>query len=172
MRFFPMAAFLLALPLLGMARFARADAGPALLRTARNALAKGDIDRALTLVDKSIAKDPKNAEAHLLRGVIHETQHKPKEAVADFDEAIRLDPKLAEAYDRRGSEHFKLGHIKESIADFDKFLELKPEATPGHWRRGISYYYAGRFDEGRKQFGAYEKVDTNDGENAVWHFIR
>jgi lipoprotein NlpI len=37
--------------------------------------------------------------------------------------------------------------------------------------RGISYYYAGRFEEGRKQFGAYEAVDTNDVENAVWHFL-
>ncbi|HMC63788.1 MAG TPA: tetratricopeptide repeat protein, partial [Gemmataceae bacterium] len=157
--------------LLGMARSAPADAGPALLRAAKNALAKGELDRALTLVDKSISKDPKNAEAYLVRGIIHESQQRHKEAVADFDQAIKLDRKLAEAYQRRGQEHFKLGHIKESIDDFDRYLELQPEKAPGHWQRGISYYYAGRFDEGRKQFAAYENVDTNDVENAVWHFI-
>src|SRR5262249_27176654 len=27
------------------------------------------------------------------------------------------------------------------------------------------------YDEGRKQFEGYEKVDTNDVENAVWHFL-
>src|SRR5262249_9071705 len=46
-----------------------------------------------------------------------------------------------------------------------------PEQRPGHWRRGITCYYAGQFDEGRKQFEGYEKVDTNDVENAVWHFL-
>src|SRR5262249_24851644 len=34
-----------------------------------------------------------------------------------------------------------------------------------------SLYYAGRFDEGRRQFEGYEKVDANDVENAVWHFL-
>jgi lipoprotein NlpI len=37
--------------------------------------------------------------------------------------------------------------------------------------RGISYYYVGRYEEGRRQFAAYEKVDTNDVENAVWHYL-
>ena len=30
---------------------------------------------------------------------------------------------------------------------------------------------SGRYDEGRRQFEGYEKVDTNDVENAVWHFL-
>ncbi len=37
--------------------------------------------------------------------------------------------------------------------------------------RGISLYYAGRYEDGRKQFAGYEKVDTNDVENAVWHYL-
>src|SRR5262249_31316097 len=40
-----------------------------------------------------------------------------------------------------------------------------------HWKRGITCYYLGKFDEGKKQFEGYEKVDTNDVENAVWHFL-
>ena len=37
--------------------------------------------------------------------------------------------------------------------------------------RGISLYYAGRYADGCKQFEGYEKVDTNDVENAVWHYL-
>jgi lipoprotein NlpI len=84
---------------------------------------------------------------------------------------VTLDPKLAEAYNHRGSERFKLGQIRESIADFDRYLELKPQETPGHWKRGISYYYAGRYEEGARQFEGYEKIDTNDVENAVWRYL-
>lgn len=96
---------------------------------------------------------------------------KNEEALAAVNEVLRADPKSAEAIDFRGSLHFKLGRIKESVTDFNRYLELKPDQRDGHWRRGISLYYAGEYDEGRKQFEGYEKVDTNDVENAVWHFL-
>jgi lipoprotein NlpI len=142
-----------------------------LLKKGRAALAKGQAKEALELANKAVAADPKNAEAHLFRGIVHETLDEHTEAIADFDKVVVLNPKAASAYDHRGSEHFKLGHIAESLADFDRFLELRPEEKPGHWKRGISLYYLGKFDEGRKQFKAYEEKDTNDVENAVWHYL-
>jgi lipoprotein NlpI len=147
-----------------------ADA-PTLVKDARAALAKQDLDKALTLATRAIADDPKNADTHLLRGQIHAVQQRHSEAIRDFDKCIQLDPKSALAYDHRGSEHFKLGHIAESIQDFDKYLAMRPEEVPGHWRRGISYYYARRFEDGKKQFEVYEKIDTNDVENAVWRYL-
>jgi lipoprotein NlpI len=142
-----------------------------LLKAAQSALKKGQADEALALASKAVEKDPKNARAHLLRGMVRDRVGKHADAIADFDQVLRLDPQLAEAFDERGSAYFKLGKIKESLADFDRFLELRPAERAGHWRRGIALYYAGRFDEGRKQFEAYEKVDANDVENAVWQFI-
>lgn len=147
------------------------DAAGALIAKAREALSKGQPKEALALATKAIEVDAKNPQLFEFRAQVHASMQHHTEAVADFSKCIALDPRAAEVYDHRGSEHFKLGQIAESIADFDKFIELKPEAEPGHWRRGISYYYAGRFDEGRKQFQGYEKVDTNDVENAVWCFI-
>jgi lipoprotein NlpI len=141
------------------------------IRQSLTALAKHDADKALEFAVKAVAADPKNAEALYARGAARAALHKPADAVADFDKALELDPKKVEIYDRRGSEQFKRGLFKESVADFDRFLEAKPDEKPGHWRRGISLYYVGRFDDGRKQFAAYEKVDTNDVENAVWHFL-
>ncbi|MCS6851431.1 MAG: tetratricopeptide repeat protein [Gemmataceae bacterium] len=142
-----------------------------LLEEARAALAGGKTDEALKLADRAVAQAPDDARAIFLRGVIRAARREPAEAIRDFDKAIAVDPKLADAYDRRGSEHFKLGHIREALADFDRYLELQPQEKNGHWRRGIALYYAGRFDEGRQQFEAYQKVDTNDVENAVWHFL-
>jgi lipoprotein NlpI len=94
-----------------------------------------------------------------------------EEAVKLATQAIESDPKFVDAYDLRGSANFMLGRIKESAADFDKVIELRPDSFPGHWRRGITLYYAGRYEDGRKQFEGYEKVDTNDVENAVWHYL-
>jgi lipoprotein NlpI len=141
------------------------------LTQARRAWQGRDADKALELAGKAIAADPKDARAHLLRGTIHEALSRHLEAVADFNKCLQLDPACAEAFDRRGSEQFKLGRVAESLADFDRYLKLRPGATAGHWKRGISLYYLGRYDDGRKQFEGYEKVDTNDVENAVWHFL-
>src|SRR5262249_18929148 len=148
-----------------------AETGDGLLQDARAAFQKGKTDGAIALAGKAIQLDPKNPKSYLARGQFYAAVRKPREAIADFTKVINLDAASAEAYSLRGGEHFKLGHIKQSIADFDKQIALQPADKAGHWRRGISYYYAGRFEDGRKQFEGYEAVDTNDVENAVWHFL-
>jgi lipoprotein NlpI len=172
MRFSTIATLFLCISFCGVSPLAAgADDVNDLLKKGRAALAKGQAKEALELANKAVTVDPKNAEVHLFRGIVHETLDEHAEAIADFDRVVVLNPKTASAFDHRGSEHFKLGHLAESLADFDRFLELRPEEKPGHWKRGISLYYLGKFDEGRKQFKAYEEKDTNDVENAVWHYL-
>ena len=151
--------------------FVAAETADELLKEAQAALEKGQVKDAERLAGKAVEQEPKSARARYVRALTRAAAGKHEEAIGDFDKAIELDGKLAEAYDFRGSEYFKLGKIKESLADFDKFLELRPEERNGHWRRGITLYYAGRFEDGRKQFEGYEKVDTNDVENAAWHYL-
>ncbi len=136
-----------------------------------DALHKGDADKALELAEKAVAAEPDAAQPLYVRGLAKAALHRPTDAVADYDQALKIDPKKVEIYDSRGSEQFKLGRFAESVADFDRYLEAVPKQAPGHWRRGISLYYAGCYDDGRKQFAAYEQVDRNDVENAVWHFL-
>jgi len=142
-----------------------------LVAEARGALEQGDPAKALGLADRLIATDRKNPQSWLVRGLAHAAVANHLEAVADYTWVVTLDPQAANAYDLRGSEQFKQGQIAESIRDFDKYLELEPQQEPHHWRRGISYYYAGKYDAGAKQFAAYQTVDDNDVENAVWRFL-
>jgi lipoprotein NlpI len=156
---------------LALVPIAGCDTPDDLLAQAQALWKKGEKEKALEAAGKAIAADPKDTRGHLLRGSMYEALQRHDEAVADFSKCLELDPKCAEAFNRRGSEQFKRGKIAESLADFDRFLALRPEERPGHWKRGITLYYAGKFEEGRKQFEGYEKVDTNDVENAVWHFL-
>jgi lipoprotein NlpI len=87
------------------------------------------------------------------------------------NQALEADGKYAEAYDLRGTVHFKMGKIRESLADFDKFIELTPKAGAGHWRRGLTLYSADKFAEGVAQFTSSDKVEPEDVENAIWHFL-
>jgi lipoprotein NlpI len=155
----------------GAAAAARADQVDELLTRARVAARADRLDEALKLAERAVALNDKHAESYNVRGLIYARLRQPAKAVADFDRSLGLDPRAAEVYDHRGSEQFKLGKIAAAVADFDKYLELMPNEKPGHWRRGIALYYAGRFKDGAEQFAAYERVDTNDVENAVWHHL-
>jgi lipoprotein NlpI len=126
-----------------------------------------DLDRA----EAAVSADPKNPDAWQKLAKARADHRQPEKAVEACDKVLELDPKRIAIFDLRGGELFKLGKFKESVADFDKYLEARPDEKPGHWRRGISLYYAGQYDEGKKQFVGYEKVDSNDVENAVWHWL-
>ena len=72
---------------------------------------------------------------------------------------------------QQGVENFYAGKIDTSIDDFDAFLAVFPERKPHHWQRGISLYYADRFVDGKRQFEIHQNVNSQDVENAVWHFL-
>lgn len=99
----------------------------------------------------------------------------------DFDKVIELTPGIegeskwkrvrATALQRRGEERFFEGEIAGSIADFDAFVALFPDQDPHHWQRGLAYYYAEEYQKGKAQFERHQTVNTQDVENAVWHFL-
>jgi len=66
---------------------------------------------------------------------------------------------------------FRAGRIEESVAGFDRLVKLAPSALPQLWQRGIALYYAGRFKDCRAQFESHRTVNSNDVENAAWHFL-
>ena len=142
-----------------------------LLNQAHAAHQKGEHAQAVSFANRAVAAAPTNARCYYVRGRIYAESREAAKAVADFERVLGMEPRAPGVYQLRGVEHFKLGHFKESIADFDRYIELVPKERPHHWRRGISCYYAGRYEEGRKQFELHQTVNSNDVENAVWHYL-
>ena len=99
----------------------------------------------------------------------------------NYDEAIRLTEGAvaeteagqirASALQRRGESRFFEADVKGSIADFDEVIKMEPSRDPYHWQRGLCYYYAEEYQKGKEQFERHQTVNTQDVENAVWHFI-
>src|SRR5947208_12467845 len=157
--------------ILPLASGAADNEGDELLNRAGVSFAKGNREDAIELATKAIEAEPKNAKAHYVRGRFYAEVRQPQKAVKDLDRALALDPTAALAYYHRGTENFKLGRIKESAADFDKFIDLSPDQAAKLWQRGISLYYAGRYEDGQRQFELHQTINSNDVENAVWHFL-
>lgn len=150
---------------------AEAPSAVAWLAQAQQAFRKGDLGQASDLAAKALEVDPKSDQALYFRGRISETQKNYAKAVTDYSRVIELQPGSADGFQARGACYFRMGEIAKSISDFDQVIKLAPSQEPYHWQRGISHYYAGRFADGRKQFELHQRVNGNDVENAVWHFL-
>jgi lipoprotein NlpI len=134
-------------------------------------LSKDDYSQALAKATEEIKADSKQAGSWLRRAKLYDSHREHAKAASDYSEVIKLDPKNPNPWQLRGEANFRAGKIVESIQDFDKVLNLVPDRKPYHWQRGISLYYAGRFGEGKQQFELHQTVNSNDVENAVWHFL-
>lgn len=141
------------------------------LEKARQALGKREFAEAVRLASEAISEDAENPAAFLIRAAALEGARDFAAAAADFDQVLKLQGESAQLLRRRGAAWFRAGDVAAALADWDREIELKPAAMPDHWMRGIALYYVGRFAEGAEQFGAYQTVDGNDVENAVWHFL-
>ena len=142
-----------------------------LLNDAQAALRAGDSAKAISLANNAVTAAPTNAQVYWVRGRIHASQKNHHQAITDLTTVLKLEPRAPEVLQQRGFERFKVGSFDEAIADFDAAIQFVPKQEPYHWQRGIAQYYAGRYDDGRKQFELHQTVNSNDVENAVWHFI-
>lgn len=131
----------------------------------------GQVTNALALVAEGLKADPKSARLWNMQAHMRALRGEREAAIADLTEAIRLEPQSAPLWQERAKLRFRLNRIHEAVGDFDRAIRLRPEAEPYNWERGIALYYAGYFSDGRRQFESHQTVNSNDVENAVWHFL-
>ncbi len=70
-----------------------------------------------------------------------------------------------------GTRAFMAGNMGEALRQWDRQIAEDPSAGPHHWQRGLALYYAGRYKDGRVQFEEHQVVNSQDVENAAWHFL-
>lgn len=142
-----------------------------ILDEAQTAYAKRDMGQALSLINKAMKLEPRNASPYFARARLYSAQGDSEKAIQDFDRVLELDPGQGDVYQLRGIERFRQGHAADAVVDFNKYLTLNPTQAPYHWQRGIALYYTEQFAEGKQQFEQHQKVNPQDVENAAWHFF-
>lgn len=141
-----------------------------LLNQAQVESLKGNHSNALALANQAIQLAPTNAQGFYVRGRIQSGGGDRTNALADFNRVLQMEPRAGQVYEHRGLEYFRLGRFKEALDDFDTFLHYQPKSAPFFWQKGVACYFAGRFEDARKQFELHRLVNSNDVQNAVWHF--
>lgn len=83
----------------------------------------GQLEEALTYIDRIIEIDPDQAEVWVNRGIVNTLLEKLEDALIDYTQAIELNDNMARAYDGRGTVKSLLSRREDAIKDYDEALK-------------------------------------------------
>lgn len=135
---------------------------PIQLVTGEYLLAARKVSDALARADAVLAKDPKNIEAHILRGNALGGLDQLEDALAEMEEALRLDPVRGATYTHLGLVESARGELEAAEAAFKRAVELAPTQVGGHLALANFYWAAGRLTEAEKALEAASALDPDD----------
>ena len=110
----------------------------------------GDLQKAEEIYRSVLNRDPLNAEALHLLGVISYQGGKNGIAVDLITKALDIKPDYAEAHNNLGNALHGLGKLDEAAASYRRALEIKPDYAEAHYNLGVALQDLGELDEAFK----------------------
>lgn len=117
-----------------------ADTTGVMIERARMLSDRHRTDEALNMLDSILAKEPKNAEAHYLKGVAFEQQADLSKAKSAYDACLTSSPNYATALNNRGVVHGKLGDMEAAVEDLAKAVEIDPQDAVAWSNLGLAQH--------------------------------
>jgi tetratricopeptide (TPR) repeat protein len=132
---------------------------------------RGEYDRALADLDQAIALDPKNVEAHRMRGQALTSLMRNEESVVAITEALRLQPGDTWLHMERAGPALVSGQFALARDDLDIALGGQFKNSP-FWRiRGAAHYALEAFAEAGEDFTHDIKLEPAPTALTVWRFL-
>jgi tetratricopeptide (TPR) repeat protein len=132
--------------------------------TAQELLLAGELERAITELDKAISIDPDYIEYYLNRGSVYRQLGNYESALNDFDKAIDRASdqmlQLAGYYERAVLYHL-CNHYEQAIADYTRVIALHPKFPVAYVNRGIAYEEWGKIQEAIADFQRFIKLSKD-----------
>lgn len=117
---------------------------PAELREeARAAAAAGDLERAQELVERSLARAPRDAAGHRLCAAIHVLRGRRDLAVVGYERALAIDPTDAAVLYELGTLHLDDGDPLRAARLLEEAVRLRPDHAPSFNNLGKAYFLVG-----------------------------
>ena len=86
-----------------------------------------DLHQVESLLQKSVALDPKLAEAHVQLGNLYADQHEYAKSIPEYTRALELNPNLPDAHYRLGQDYVHLGQKDRAQGEFEIYQRLRAE---------------------------------------------
>ncbi len=123
---------------------------------------KGQVDRALALLQTALAIYPNYAEAHNNLGNIFDEKGQANEAMAEYQKALELNPNYAQAHYNLGRNLEQKGQLDEAMNQFQMALAIDPYYASAHHNLGNILAQKGQLDEASEQFQAALAFNPNE----------
>lgn len=140
-----------------------------LIGAARQALQKGELDRAMKLAKLATKKAPSRAAAWNTLGRVQLKRGARKDAIASFGQAVQLNPSSSHAQNNLGLALIYDGQFEEAVDALEEATQLEP--VEGYmWNNlGMAYEHLDRLDDARE---AYKQAMELKGDRAKDNFAR
>lgn len=133
-----------------------------LLEKARKAMQEERFEEAILLLNKSIDKNPKNADAFNARGVALFELGKHNDALLDYQQAIELAPQNYKPYFNRAELYRTLKQQEEALKDYEQAIKLAPEVADLYLNRGVLFYEKAKLEEAMVDFEKATQLAPNN----------
>lgn len=101
---------------------------------------KGDWEKGLADLDRSIAMNPNNPNFRYNKGVELVRKGETSAGLSEFDQAIAMGGKYPTYFFTRGIVLFALGQTDRAIRDFDEAIRRQPDRADYYSGRGLARY--------------------------------
>jgi tetratricopeptide (TPR) repeat protein len=86
-----------------------------------------DLGQVESLLQKSVALDPKLAEAHVQLGNLYADQHEYAKSIPEYTKALESNPNLPDAHYRLGQDYVHVGQKDRAQAEFEVYQKLRAQ---------------------------------------------
>ena len=114
-------------------------------------LAAGQYTKAIEQADRVLAKEPDNADAHILKAAIDTGMKRVDDAVSELNTAVQIDPGRSSSFANLATlESLRPQQSAEAEANFKKSIELDPKSTSVRMNLASFYDASKRFSDGER----------------------
>jgi tetratricopeptide (TPR) repeat protein/beta-lactamase regulating signal transducer with metallopeptidase domain len=120
---------------------------------------KGQIDDAISDINKAIELNPEDAAAYFNRGNAFYEKGQIEKAVSDYTKAIEKNPRYTNAYFSRGYVYLTTGEYSKAISDYNTVIDIHPDNAHAYNYRGCGYFAQEEYQEAIDDFSKAIALD-------------
>ena len=122
-------------------------------------MVKNNYREAIDLLNVLLRHDPKDFDAHFLRGIAKYNMDDLLGADSDFSKAVELNPVFTGAFYYRAITRSRLGNYDDALNDFQQAIELRPDLPDPYYSRGVTRLLNQQFEEAIADFNKFIRFE-------------
>ena len=119
-------------------------------------------DKAKSILEKALAIDPKNIEAHLLFGDVYTELNNGTLAADYYNRALDLDKSSARAIVSKGRLYKRSTNYEGAVREFENAISIEPSYAPAYRELGETYIKLGKLSEAKEAYKKYLELSKNN----------